>query len=262
MIRLQRASVFSAVFAAVFCTPLLANASTRRHDVPAADYTSLGAQYTTVGGVLVGASFGSATLIGTNWILTAAHVPGALTSGSFFLNGNTYAVTNIVRDPLWSGSVGIGGHDFALGFIAGGVAGVTPSGYYAGADELGKVGTSVGFGLTGTGLTGATGLGAKRGFQNVIDGRDIDPGLAGLIADFDKPDGSTNTLGSIGSSPTPLGLEGNAAQGDSGGGLFADFFGTQLLVGVTSYAAQADFNAGDPIGNLGSRADGTGGWAG
>jgi hypothetical protein len=247
----RRATLFPLLAGAALCAPL-AEASTRRDDVDDSSYLALGSQFQSVGIVQIGASFGSATLIGNNWILTAAHIQNGA-SGTFFLNGNDYAVTTLTSHPLWSGATGVGGYDFCLGFIPGGVSGETPVGYYAGADELHRVGTSVGIGMLGTGLTGAitNSDSQRRAFRNVIDGLDIQSDLAGLIADFDSPAGNTNTLGPIGSSPTPLDLEGNAAIGDSGGGLFVDFFGTQLLVGVTSYVAQADFNDGSPLGKYG-----------
>lgn len=222
--------------------PALSSASTRRHDRTDSLYTTLGNSFTSVGSVQIGSSFGSATLIGTNWILTAAHVQSAST-GTFTLNGTTYNVTNLVSHPLWSGDVGIGGFDFCVGFIAGGVVG-TPTGYYAGVDELGRISTSVGFGATGTGLTGAVDPGGtKRGFTNFIDARNA-PDLPGLISDFDHPDGSTSSFGDT----SPTALEGAVAGGDSGGALFVDFFGSFLQVGVTSYAAGP---VGEPFGKYG-----------
>ncbi|MBC8065535.1 MAG: PEP-CTERM sorting domain-containing protein [Chlorobia bacterium] len=260
MIRVHRLSLFSALFTAALFAPILANASTRRHDVPDANYLNLGSQFNTVGAVNFNGAGGSATLIGANWILTAAHVKdggGGTSTGSFFLNGTTYGVTGIVNHPSWSGTVGTGGFDFALGFIAGGVAGVTPSGYYAGAGELGQIGTSVGFGIIGDGNTGATGSdGQRRGFHNVIDVLNFQADLAGLLSDFDNPGGTTNTLSSVGSSPSALGLEGNVTFGDSGGGLFVNFAGSSLVVGVTSYLVQANFNSG----NVGKYGDASG-WA-
>ncbi|MBN9500888.1 MAG: trypsin-like serine protease [Armatimonadetes bacterium] len=218
-----------------------ANASTRRDDVSDSQYTALGNSYTSVGLIQIGGAFGSATLIGSNWILTAAHVKdggGGGSTGTFSLNGNNYSVTNIQNHPLWSGTVGTGGYDFCLGYISSGIGGVTPTGYYAGSDELGKIGTSVGFGRTGTGLTGDTGAGGtKRAFTNVIDALDVQSDLMGLLTDFDKPDGTTNSLGPLGSSASPTSLEGCVAPGDSGGALFVDFMGTQLQVGVTSFVA-------------------------
>jgi hypothetical protein len=212
-------------------------ASTRRHDVADAEYIALGSAFPSVGTILIGpTSFGSATLIGTNWILTAAHLRdggGGLSTGTFTLNGTQYAVTNITNHPSWNGS---NGFDFALGFIASGVAGVTPSGYYGGSLPVGQLATSVGYGDGGTGLTGGVEpAGTKRAFTNVIDAIDFSADVPGFIADFDSPAGNTNTLGFLGSSPTPTSHEGNVTIGDSGGGLFVDFNGQQIQVGVASY---------------------------
>jgi hypothetical protein len=229
---------------ALALAPASSSASTRRHDRADVLYTTLGNGFTSVGQIVIGGTGGSATLIGTNWVLTAAHVNGGGGTGTFSLNGTSYNVTNVFTHPLWSGDVGVGGFDFCLGFIPGGVAG-TPTGYYAGNDELGRMSTSVGFGATGTGLTGATEAGGtKRGFTNFIDARNL-PDLPGLLTDFDNPDGSGNSLGG----PAGLtALEGAVASGDSGGALFVDFFGTFLQVGVTSYAAGP---VGEPFGKYG-----------
>jgi hypothetical protein len=141
MFDLKRATLFSVLAGAALCAQV-AEASTRRDDVPDTSYRALGDQFQSVGVVQIGASFGSATVIGNNWILTAAHVMNG-SSGTFFLNGNSFAVTSVSSHPLWSGQVGLGGYDFCLGFIPGGVGGATPMGYYAGSDELHRVGTSV-----------------------------------------------------------------------------------------------------------------------
>ena len=73
-------------------------------------------------------------------------------------------------------------------------------------------------------------------------GNDPDYGLpaTSFVADFDKPDGSTNAPSS---DPVATRLEGNLASGDSGGGVFITVNGTPYLVGINSY--QAAFSAAD-----------------
>jgi hypothetical protein len=108
---------------------------------------------------------------------------------------------------------------------------------------LGETTTWVGYGQGGTGLTGSTGVpGTLRGFTNVIDGFGPTFGLveSSMFTDFDRPDGSRNSI--VSSSPFPTALEGNVAPGDSGGAVFWE----GGLVGVSSYRARL---TGDPIGN-------------
>jgi hypothetical protein len=107
---------------------------------------------------------------------------------------------------------------------------VNPATLYSGTNEDWQVGNYVGFGNTGTGLTGQidrtyntkragqnmVGLGNRLGYSNDI-----------LVSDFDDPR-SVNP-----SEPwtNPLNLEYQLARGDSGGGLFIG----GLLAGVNSF---------------------------
>jgi len=118
------------------------------------------------------------------------------------------------------------------------VAAIPPAMFYTGTSELGQTGTFVGFGFTGTGLTGYnTALGIqKRAFQNVIDGNFGLPLLV-YAADFDNPhDPSASGFGSA----IPLPLEGCVTPGDSGGGVFIQQDGQYYLTGVISTLAYLD----------------------
>ena len=97
---------------------------------------------------------------------------------------------------------------------------------------LGREATWVGTGLTGTGLTGAQAPLEFRAFTNVIDVIGTEYGLTetSFVADFDRPDGSTNADPLL-SSPTATRLEGNVATGDSGGGVFVTVGGVTLSGG-------------------------------
>lgn len=235
--------------------PLLANASTIRHDVADSEYRTLGNSFASVGSVSASSGFGSGTLIGSNWILTAAHMGANGSSGTFNVGGSSYNYTNLIRHPSYSTN---SRYDFALAQLTSHVSNITPSLYYNGTEELGKVGTSVGFGGFGTGNTGVTsGAGTKRGFTNVIDRYEN----GSLLSDFDSPAGTGNVLGLFGpSSATPTALEGNVVPGDSGGGLFVDLGYGNLLTGVTSFvwwATGSEFPVGEPYGRYGQGS----GWA-
>ena len=123
------------------------------------------------------------------------------------------------------------------------VASITAARLYAGTDEVGQVATIVGFGQTGTGLTGAIlPAGTKRAGNNLIGGLGDVIGYSdhSFLADFDYPD--PNATGKA----VALDLEYLAAPGDSGGGWFIDVGGQTYLAGVTSfgYAPDGDLNFG------------------
>lgn len=111
---------------------------------------------------------------------------------------------------------------------------------YRGSDEVGKYGTIVGFGRTGTGNRGDTVApdGNRRSATNRIDDTEYDPlfgGTAGpdrsvLVYDFDK-----------------LAGEGFAAPGDSGGPVLIG----GKVAGVTSAAWETSFLGGKPESEFG-----------
>lgn len=189
----------------------------------------------------------SGTLIAPRWVLTAAHVVDGATSLKFAAGDGTYEAERWVSHPKWSGRLRQG-YDLALVKLAADVPDVAPAALYDGAREHGAVATLVGFGRTGTGLTGHdTYDGLKRAGQNAIDGtvdrrqglfRGRLPKSARLIvADFDNPaDPGESVLGSR----DPLDLEYLTSPGDSGGALFVDIGGTPALAGVHSFAEALD----------------------
>ena len=127
---------------------------------------------------------------------------------------------------------------------------VTPAARYKGSSELGKVGTFVGYGKTGTGLTGATSFdGQKRAGQNIIDAAFVDTGgqkkWRVFGSDFDSPAGNTNCWGSS----SPLDLEYLVSFGDSGGDVFIEENGKSYLAGIHSFLA--DYNRNDVWGDYG-----------
>jgi hypothetical protein len=103
------------------------------------------------------------------------------------------------------------------------VAGIKPSSRYTATDLLGQVGTSVGFGIYGTGTNPGTNQdGRKRAGSNIIDLYG-DVAYASMNAsdhiiasDFDDPGNGFNAWGS----PDPLNNEMCTSSGDSGGAVF------------------------------------------
>jgi len=223
----------------------------RRDDVADSQYINLAnqPQFAAVGKVF-GAGAGSGTVIANGWwVLTAAHVVFGVpaSSVSFQIGAATYNAQNVYIYPGYSGIT----HDIALIELNAPVAGVTPAQIYTGTNEIGKQGHSVGYGLTGTGITGyiSNTYGTKRAMRNIIDliifpNGTISPNGTILLSDFDSPGDANNSLGS-GSSPTPLDLEGMVAPGDSGGPVFIEEGGIWYIAGVHSFLA----DPGPPTGN-------------
>lgn len=210
--------------------------------------------------------FASGTLIAPDWVLTAAHavIQSAPYPLHVYIGGNTYVVTHRIVHPDFDGNP-FSGYDIGLLRLQGPVTGITPAKRYTSGDELGQVGTMVGFGYTGTGLTGILAIdGYRRAGQNMIDAwldYGIDPHLDDLLdmippwgvtfpneriflTDFDQPgDPSKSVMGNA----TPLALECLVASGDSGGGVFIqNNEGEDLLAGIHSFDVYLDYDPQDP----------------
>jgi hypothetical protein len=205
-------------------------AGTIRHDRSDANYTWLAADpnYAAVGCFPSsgGGVYGSGALIANNYVLTAAHVTSlAGPTWDFKLNGTTYHGA-WTQDPNWT--TGDFDHDIAVVRLNELVLNVTPASPYTGIAELTRTATIVGYGLTGTGLTGyvAGTAGTKRAGNNTIDS----VSAYTMAADFDSPtDANVNAMGSS----TPLNLEYMAAPGDSGGPVFINLGGI-WIAGITT----------------------------
>lgn len=185
----------------------------------------------------------------------------------------------------WDDSVDTWSEDIALLRLNADVYDAPAAEVYSGGAEQGVTATMVGYGTTGTGdqpewsdetgeyVPGArTFDGVKRAGQNVID--QMGTGYAGgfdtsdpptgkiLRADFDSPDGTENTdfvagdagngfIGAgyvgAGNDPNPLDLEYSSYSGDSGGGVFANIGGQDVLIGVVAHGIGGGTEAVQPF---------------
>jgi len=222
--------VLGGLLASLAVNPSSTRGSTIRDDVPDSEYTDLAANaaYDAVGTFVdTGGYTGCGILIAPDWVLTAGHVTDIASSGTFTVDGNSYSANQLVTDPAWTGNVFAGG-DFGLAHLSTPVTSVTPVMLYTGSAEFGQVATWVGYGFTGTGLTGyQTSLGnQKRAFQNTIDRNFGNPSVL-IGSSFENP------LTFANAQP----LEGCVAPGDSGGGVFISIDSQDYLAGVISFEA-------------------------
>lgn len=158
---------------------------------------------------------GEGTLIGPQWVMTAAHVATLIKPGHRVRVGSQrMKVAAVHLHPDWED----GPHDIALVRIASPVRGIRPAELYRWRDEQGKSITVVGAGDTGTGRTGPTGNdGHTRGATDRID----EATEYWLKFRFDEGREATE-------------LEGISGPGDSGGPAFLEREGVRYLAGVGS----------------------------
>ena len=241
-----------------FALPLAcaSNAIIIRDDVADSKYTDLAADplydavgrinYTTSGatGVATGNFIGTSD--GKKWLVSAAHVlDQGITAATFTVAGRAYDLK--VSSIRYISNYDSGKWDIGVAQILDPDNNLTidPVRFSNATVPIPAkvddhiIATGVGFGRTGDGKTGSTkASGTKRAFNERIDalGLTYNQGrgqLFGYISDFDDGKASGNTLDATdfaaarfsagqASVRDQLDLEGNVAEGDSGGGLFMD----------------------------------------
>ena len=228
-----------------------------------------------VGAVSVNGSTYSGALIGSNYVLTAAHVvQGASTGGvSFVLNtgsaSQTFAVEAITVFSGFTGTTpgvdGVWHDDLALIRLAQAVDSSVPVYSLYSGSLSGKIVTSVGYGSGGDGASGAT-IGAdadvKRVGQNRVDKLlvDDDGGASSevFMFDFDGPTSATNVFGSPAPANLTLGatIETQFASGDSGSPVFVNDNGEWKIAGIAAFNGSTSLSGGSNV-RFGSFGGGT-----
>ncbi len=254
-------------------------AGTIRHDVDDSYYLALAqeARYESVGNIQWNENgslfWGSGTLIHPEWVLTGGHIVdgtdfagGGISSMVFEIGDNQLFPDQTVTADQWfpyqgwtasSGNLNMG-FDIGLIHLSQPVTSIEPATLYRGNDEKGQTATFVGYGRTGTGLTGDTQANVfKRAGNQIIDNFGSETTSTGITllgssrifyTDFDNPDNSNESK--MGSS-TPLPLEFMTANGDSGGGIFIEDpdTGETVLAGVHSFGSTFDGNNNSDYGD-------------
>jgi len=154
----------------------------------------------------VGLSCGSAVIIDSHWIITAAHVVDNCQTWTVTIKEETYELSKVVLNPNYKTDV-FGYYDIALGYSEKAFAFDKYPELYESSDEIGKICCMAGWGNTGDFNTGAnTSDKKRRGGSNYIDSiqRNV------LVCSPSRRQEKFTELEFL------------IASGDSGGGLFID----------------------------------------
>lgn len=197
------------IFLSLFCVANIANAGTIDPSVVDSKYVEYGSKFDYIGelcGIYTNNTIfcGSAVVIKENTVLTAAHVVKDYKSCHVKIKDKTYEINKVIPHEDFDKKIyGLG--DIAICFVKDPIKLDFYPDLYSDEDELDKVCSIAGCGLTGTFLTGSNKSDSKkRAGSNVID--NIYGDL--LICSVTKEDKRKTSLEIL------------IASGDSGGGLF------------------------------------------
>lgn len=175
---------------------------------------------------------GSGVVINSNWIVTAAHVVKDCSEVKIILNGKTIKIKKVIVKKEFEGLMK--DNDIAVCESEELMELEFYPELYDKDDEMGKLCSICGFGLTGNGFTGAVIVDhKKRAGSNIVDNISDDM----IFCTMNRPSSKSTVL------------EYCIASGDSGGGLFID----QKLAGINSIVLASDkkpnSNYGDESGH-------------
>ncbi len=192
-----------------------------RHDTPEQEYIAFAKELSvTESIVLYNNTDVAGTLIGEQWVLSAAHVAETIPEGHKLIIGtDSVGIEKIIIHPGWSEN---GRPDIALIKLKRKVSHVKPVKLYTEREEVGKKVIIAGIGNFGNGVKGIEGNpGIMRAATNIVDGSTDDTQYLYWL--FDKP--GTKKV-------TPL--EGISGPGDSSGPAFLKIKKHYYLIGISS----------------------------
>jgi len=176
-----------------------------------------------------GMSCGSAVIIDPNWIITAAHVVENCHSWTVNIKDKKYKISKMFINPKYNTNV-FGEYDIALGYASDPIDIDHYPSLYEKQDEVGKLCSIAGWGLTGNFNTGTKLSDNKiRGGSNFVDR--IEKKV--LICSASKRNEKFTELEYL------------ICSGDSGGGLFIDNKLAGINSSVLGYDGKPDSTYGD-----------------